>query len=93
LPQGSVTATEVIRLHLYVTVNQVKGQRGKILAESFVDAKKVWEENSRGSFVAASAEGEVRGMLKSINEKIKKHVGGPDFSSDSSDATDRRPQH
>ncbi len=62
---------------LYVTVNQVKGQRGKILAESFVDGKKVWEEETRGSFVAVSAEGEVRGMLKSINEKIKKHIGGP----------------
>jgi hypothetical protein len=62
---------------LYVSVNQVKGQRGKILAESFVDGKKVWEEETRGSLVAVSAEGEVRGMLKSINEKIKKHIGSP----------------
>jgi hypothetical protein len=62
---------------LYVTVNTLRGQRGKILAESFVDGKKVWEDESRGSLMAASAEGEVRGMLKSINEKIKKHIGGP----------------
>ena len=62
---------------LYLTVNQVKGQRGKILAESFVDGKKVWEENTRGSLMAVSAEGEVKGMLKSIIEKIKKHVSGP----------------
>jgi len=60
---------------LYLTVNQVKGQRGKILAESFVDGKKVWEDDTRGSLVAASAEGEVRGMLKGIIEKIKKHIG------------------
>lgn len=62
---------------LYVTVNQVQGQRGKVLAESFVDGKKVWEEEVRGSLVAVSAEGEVRGMLKGINEKIKKHIGRP----------------
>jgi hypothetical protein len=62
---------------LYLTVNTVKGQRGKLLAESFVDGKKVWEEEVRGSLTAVSAEGEVRGMLKSINEKIKKHTGGP----------------
>ncbi len=60
---------------LYLTVNQVKGQRGKILAESFVDGKKVWEEDTRGSLMAVSAEGEVKGMLKSIIEKIKKHIG------------------
>ncbi len=64
-------------LLLYVTVNQLRGQRGKILVESFVDGKKVWEEETRGSLMAASAEGEVRGMLKSINEKIKKHINGP----------------
>jgi hypothetical protein len=62
---------------LYVTVNTLRGQRGKLLAEAFVDGKKVWEEEVRGSLMAASAEGEVRGMLKSINEKIKKHIGGP----------------
>ena len=60
---------------LYLTVNQVKGQRGKISAESFVDGKKVWEEETRGSFMAVSAEGEVQGMLKSIIEKIEKHIG------------------
>ena len=60
---------------LYLTVNQVKGQRGKISAESFVDGKKVWEEETRGSLMAVSAEGEVQGMLKSIIEKIKKHIG------------------
>ena len=64
-------------LLLYVTVNQLRGQRGKILVESFVDGKKVWEEETRGSLMAASAEGEVRGMLKSINEKIRKHINGP----------------
>ena len=60
---------------LYVTVSQAKDQRGKILAESFVNGKKVWEEEVRGSLVAVSAEGEVRGMLKSINGKLVKHVG------------------
>ena len=60
---------------LYLTVNSMKGQRGKILAESFVDGKKVWEEDTRGSLMAVSGEGEVRGMLKSIVEKIKKHIG------------------
>jgi hypothetical protein len=62
---------------LYLTVNQVKGQRGKILAECFVNGNKVWEEYSRGSFTAFSAEGEVNGMLKAINKKIEKHIGGP----------------
>jgi hypothetical protein len=62
---------------LYLTVNQVKGQRGKILAECFVNGSKVWSEYSRGSFMAVSAEGEVKGMLKSINKKIAKHIGGP----------------
>ena len=60
---------------LYLTVNSMKGQRGKILAESFVDGKKVWEEDTRGSLMAVSGEGEVRGMLKNIIEKIKKHIG------------------
>jgi hypothetical protein len=27
--------------------------------------------------MAVSAEGEVNGMLKSINKKIAKHIGGP----------------
>jgi len=62
---------------LYVTVTKDGGERGKILVESFVDGKKMWQEESRGSQFAGSAEGEVRGMLKSINEKIKKHIGGP----------------
>jgi hypothetical protein len=61
---------------LYLTVNQVKGQRGKILAQSFVDGKQVWEEEVRGSLMAASAEGEVRKMVKAINEKLKPHIGG-----------------
>jgi hypothetical protein len=62
---------------LYVSVNTLPHQRGKMLAECFVDGKKVWEEETRGSLLAASAEGEVRGMLKGIREKIKKHIGGP----------------
>lgn len=62
---------------LYLSVNQVKGQRGKILAECFVNGSKVWEEDVRGSFMAVSAEGEVRGMLEAINKKIEKHIGGP----------------
>ena len=62
---------------LYLSVNQVKGQRGKILVECFVDGKKVWEEDTRGGLLAASAEGEVKGMLKGIGEKIQKHIGGP----------------
>ncbi|HTQ59674.1 MAG TPA: hypothetical protein VMI32_05600 [Candidatus Solibacter sp.] len=62
---------------LYLTVNTVKGQRGKLLAESFVDGKKIWEEEVRGSLMAVSAEGEVRGMMKNLNEKLKRRVGGP----------------
>jgi hypothetical protein len=62
---------------LYLTVNQGRGQRGKILAECFVSGSKVWEEYVRGSFTAVSAEGEVNGMLKAINKKIGKHIGGP----------------
>ncbi len=63
--------------HLHLTVNQVKGQRGKNLAECFVNGSKVWEDYIRGSFMAVSAEGEVNGMLKAINKKIAKHIGGP----------------
>ena len=64
------------RVLLYLTVNQMTRKRGKILAESFVDEKKVWEEDTRGSGFS-SGEDELHGMLKSINEKIKKHIGGP----------------
>lgn len=62
---------------LYLTVSQVKGQRGKILAECFVNGSKVWSDYSRGSLTAFSAEGEVNGMLKAINKKIAKHIGDP----------------
>ena len=62
---------------LYLTVNQVKGQRGKLLAECFVNGSKVWAEDVRGSFMAVSAEGEVRGMLEAINKKIEMHIGSP----------------
>ena len=62
---------------LYVTVNQVRGQRGKVAAEAFIDGKLAWAEEVRGSLTAVSAEGEVRQMLKAINEKLKPHVGGP----------------
>ena len=64
---------------LYVTVNQAHGQRGKVAAQAFIDGKEVWAEEVRGSFTATSAEGEVRKMLKAINEKLKPHVGGPGF--------------
>jgi hypothetical protein len=33
---------------LYLTVSQVKGQRGKILAECFVNGCKVWEDPCEG---------------------------------------------
>src|SRR5439155_1319476 len=45
---------------LYVTLNQAKGQRGKLLVECFVDGKKLWEAVSRGSPLAFSDEGEAR---------------------------------
>jgi len=62
---------------LYLTVNTMRGQRGKLLAESFVDGKKIWEEEVRGSLMAVSAEGEVQGMTKSLIEKLRKRIGGP----------------
>jgi hypothetical protein len=58
-------------------VNQLRGQRGKVAAEAFIDGKLAWAEEVRGSLTAVSAEGEVRKMLKAINEKLKPHVGGP----------------
>src|SRR2546427_4359628 len=36
---------------LYVSVNTLAHQRGKILAECFVNGKKVWEEETRGSLL------------------------------------------
>jgi len=60
---------------LYATVNQERGQRGKLLVQCFVDGKQAWEEEARGSLTAVSAEGEVKGMVKVINEKLKKRIG------------------
>ena len=62
---------------LYVTVNQARGQRGKVTAQAFIDGKLVWEEEVRGGFTASSGEGEVKGMLKAINAKLKPRIGGP----------------
>jgi uncharacterized protein YdbL (DUF1318 family) len=59
---------------LYATVNQAKGQRGKVLVQCFLAGQQIWEEEARGSLAAMSAEGEVKGMVKTINEKLKKHV-------------------
>lgn len=89
VPSGEASAPVVVLKNmkksgksnlLSLTVNQVKGQRGKILDECFVDGRKVWSEYSRGSFTAFSGEGEVKGMLKQVNKKIAKHIGGPGLS-------------
>src|SRR5437899_9803661 len=48
---------------LYVSVNTLAHQRGKISAECFVNGQKAWQEDVRGSLIARSAEGEVGGML------------------------------
>lgn len=60
---------------LYIAVHQAPRQRGKIVAQLFVDGKSAWEEEVRGGFASFSAEGEVRKMLKAITAKVKDHIG------------------
>jgi ABC-type glycerol-3-phosphate transport system substrate-binding protein len=62
---------------LYVTVTSAPGSRGRLTVQCFIDGKQVWEDEVRGSLVATSADGEIKGMLKNINTKLKNRIGKP----------------
>jgi hypothetical protein len=64
---------------LYVTLNQDPGGRlrPKIVAESYVDGKKVWEEEARGGVLRKAPEKFIQEMLKDLDPKLVKHIGGP----------------
>jgi hypothetical protein len=63
---------------LFISLYQSENYKGKVIAESFIDGKKIWQEEAGGSsFSMVSPEKEVAGMLKRINEKLKKQIGKP----------------
>jgi hypothetical protein len=62
---------------LYLDVHQVPKQRGRITLQCFVDGKEVWQEEVKGAHFALSLDKELSGMIKEINEKVRKRIGGP----------------
>ena len=68
---------------LFVTLNQDPAGRirPKIIVESFLGGKKIWEEEQKGGMVRKSQEKWIADMLKGISEKLQKHIGEPSLPS------------
>lgn len=62
---------------LYVSVYMPENQRGNVVAQLFVDGKEVWQEKITGPIMPQSDEKYLRSMIKSMNQKLTGHIGGP----------------
>ena len=66
---------------LYISVYMPESQRGNVVAQLFIDGKEAWQEKITGPIMPQSDEKYLRSMIKSINQKLSGHIGGPGFRS------------